>query len=351
MDDLNSFEEEGYRLMEPLCSDGWGELYRAVYVPHGRDVLFRRFAEGFTGAGAWRLAEAEIQAWARIDHPGILQPLDWGNPDAGPFLATEMPEGDMLGSLVRATGPGDGVEADEALAGLAAAIEAARVFGVLHLGLGLTNVWVAPGGAVRVSEFGLWYVGSEFPDLAAPADLFTAPEQGPGARPGAQADVYALAVLYVAMRSGLEAAEAASAGEPPELGGAPRSIAEAVTRALSADPAARPHCAAELVGPGDPHARDAEPGECAAGLRDCPVCRLKEEIALERLDGRGRMAARLERFATTGRGPVDLPGDPAARCPEEARRTGTPGPASLLPWMIIAALVLATLAVWWMAFR
>lgn len=339
------FEDEGYELEELVARDAWGELYRARYVSHGRTVLFRAFDARMAEPGPWELAAAEIQAWARLDHPSVVQPLDWANTSSGAFLAMEMPRGELLRDCLRREGPAALADPDAALAGVAGAVEAARAMGVLHLGLGDTCVWVCPDSSVMVSDFGLWYVASEFPESFEPRGAFSAPEQALPRRAGASADVYSIALLYLAAVRGRDAASAAAAGgEVPADGEG--FMAGRLRQCLDGDPRSRPGSAGELLAGFAGGA-----GQTAPAFRDCPVCRLKEEIAGDFRLKRPTVAARLRELdsdlfdvqACDGPvGPERAGWDPAARRQAVAAR--------LFPWVALALGVLA-LVVWWLAFR
>jgi len=228
------FKEQGYLLDDLLATDSWGELYSATYTGHGRRVLFRRFRPELSDTRAWGLAAAEIQAWARIDHPAIIQPLDWGAAPAGPYYAAMMPGGLPLASALTEDSGLELFDPEEVFGGVLEAVEAAARWGVLHLGLGLTNVWVTDG-AVGVSEFGLWYVRAEFPETFDDTGLFSAPEQRTGGRAMAATDVYALGLLYLALHQGLAAAKSASAGDLEEM-----DIEPVISRCLGPNPVLRP---------------------------------------------------------------------------------------------------------------
>jgi eukaryotic-like serine/threonine-protein kinase len=333
------FINEGYMLEELLAGDTWGELHRAVYVPHRREVLFRRFVQAIGEAAPWELAAAEIQAWARVDHPGVLQPLDWGNPQSGPFLATDLPEGVPLGVFVEGRDASEALDPITVFAQIISAVESARVLGVLHLGLGLTNIWVSPAGSVKLSEFGLWYLDREYPALLALDDAFFAPEQSTAGHATAAADVYALGLILLALFGGTGAAAVAAGGDLSVLMSIelPDGVREVVPRCLAADPFARPRAAGELGA-----ALGLAPSEEAFTFRDCPVCRLKEEIAREKGAGSATVSERLRALAG---------GAPGAPVQDEGQRRPAPVIDPIIPWIAIAALVLATLVVWWLAFR
>jgi serine/threonine protein kinase len=349
MEESGLFKSEGYELEKHIAGDSWGELYRAAYVPHRRPVLFRRFAWGLSGSEPWQLAAAEIQAWARVDHPGILQPLDWGNPPAGPFVATTMPSGLPLAAALEQRDAAYVTEPASTFAALVEAVEAARLFGVLHLGLGLHNIWVTPEGNVQVGEFGFWYVYSEHRQLPAPERLFLAPEQRALGRVSAATDVYALGLIAIALHEGLEGLQVYGGGDRSACSGLDPSLGALAAQCLLEDPLTRPHSAGQLV-EGHPGAQ----GRTATAYRDCPICRLKEEIAHDIKLGRRTASGRLlDLDADTFRAAV-----PAIEPMDENVMEDSPGPsvpapgiASLFPWIAIASLVFLTLAVWWLAFR
>jgi len=314
MDEIDElFKEEGYVLEELLVTDSWGGLYRARYVPHGREVLLRRFPPAVSGnPSKWDLVCAEVASWARLRHPGILQVLDWGTLGPESFLATEMPRGTSLGALLEGDGPAD---PDALFANLLASVEAARQWGVLHLGLGLSNIWVEDDGAVRVGEFGLWYAMKDLAPISAREGAFLAPEQSGCGSASAATDAYALALLFIALRFGLESAQAAVGGELPEGLGAHRPV---IARCLDPQPLLRCRSAGELAG-------DLGLGEAQreyTEYRDCPLCRLKKELELE-----------------------------ARPRPDPGRRTPSRGTAAAYAWLIIAGLAAAALLLWWLALR
>jgi serine/threonine protein kinase len=352
MDDEHTdlYKDQGYELREHLASDAWGDLYRAVYVPHGLEVLFRRFRADLHEQPAWELAAAEIQAWARIDHPAVLQPLDWEDHNEGPFLATVMPEGRLLTDCLTGNGAADGLEPREVLAGVARAVEAAREFGVLHLGLDLTNVWVAAPGSVAVSEFGLWYVHSEHPWLGPATSPFAAPEQeGPG-RVSAATDAFALGLICVALRFGTSRVDIARRSAPSLPWDDP-SESVLISRCLLDDPLARPRTAGELLGlMGD------APGAREPAMRDCPICRLKREIEHDLGLGRRTVVDRLRDLEDTRPEPTSVREGSCARpdktaAAHQVREPRTWSFVSMFPWLAIAAMALAAMAVWWLAFR
>ncbi len=313
MDDRELLKDAGYLLEEPLEADEWGGLYRGLHVPHNREVMLRVFPKGLAREpGAWELMQAEIQAWARLEHPGVLQALDWGEALGRCYVATVMPRGEPLAAVLAEDIGVDG--ADEVFANLLVSVEAARQWGVLHLGLGPSNIWVDGDGGVEVGEFGFWYVAREFPGLEAGAGRFQAPEQLHGERASAASDVYSLGLIYVALRLGTGAALDAPRGSGLLVGLADRRAV--LERCLERQPLARYRSARELA-----DSLGLRPEEWLyEEYRDCPICRLKEEIqrgASPRASAMGSTDAAWVKYA----------------------------------WAAIVALAVVTALVWWLALR
>lgn len=313
MDFIDICSSISYEVNERIAADGWGELYRAVYTPHGTDVLLRRFPSALASdTAAWKLAGAELRAWSRLEHPFIVPVMEWGAVEGEAFLAARMPSGSRLAEL----DPLEEAEADAAFSCLLEAMSEAAKWGVLHLGLCPGNVWI-DGGTAAVSDFGLWYVSRDFPGMGTPDELFLAPEQSSSTAVGSPADVYSLGMVYLVMRFGVEAARNASAtGLIPEGLGAGEKVIE---RCLQESPLARYGSVIDLA---KALSRRPGTGRDSCDPAECPVCAAK---------------ARLERAAGE-------------------KRVG--GPSSSMPrnlvscaWFLVVALAVATLLVWWLALR
>ena len=333
MENSDFFKESGYLLTDLIETDCWGDIYRAHHVPLDRDVFLRAFEPAISDVpGAWELMLAELQAWARIDHPGVLQVLDWGQGPGRCFATMQPSDGEPLSRLLSEQ---SGVEgAEDIFKDIVAPVEAARAWGVLHLGLGPTNIWVSAERKVQVSDYGFWYAAREFPGLVGKSIVFPAPEQLSQSRASAASDVFTLAVIYIARRHGLEAARQAAFGGdlPADVDSYARL---ALSRALHPQPLARYRCAGDFAG-----ALGLMTVEVPHDYRDCPLCRLKQELQLEESNGDRPGVSMRPSMADKG----DAPADNFVQ-QEDA--------AQWARYVWIAIVVLATLAavIWWMALR
>jgi len=314
------FKENGYLLEERLAKDTYGELYFATYISHNAKVLLRRFPSSVSHVEkACRLAFAQVQCQARLRHPSILQVLDWGKVEGEAYFACERPNGvqilNLLRDNIKYNEYGSALFPEKALFSLLESLELARRWGILHLTLSPSNIWVEDGFKVQISEFGLWYLSREFCDFLPAWSPFLAPEQKQGVA-NASTDVYSAALAYIAMKFGIHVMESYLQGQPlPEL---PDSIRGPLAKALDERPMARYPTAGEF--------------SCALGVQipygevkyiHCPLCELQAKILEERRSPKGLFMRYFINIKASG----------------------------LIPWLIILSLLAAALAVWWAAFR
>lgn len=302
-------EEQGYSIVEKIAKDGWGTLYEALYSPVGLQVLLRIFNENLSSSDdAWTLMKAEIQAWARLRHRGIIQVLDWGREEGVSFLATELPKGAPL--FVSAKSLEDEETREKCFLEAVEAVEAARRWGVLHLGLGRLNIWINSNGDAQVGDFGFFYVSREFPEVGKGDDTFLSPEQKDETwRVAPSTDVYSLGLLYAWMSFGEKESQRMADGSF-EIAQSSDKL-PVLMRALDPNPLARYKTAGELK-----EAMGLNPSQPAEDTyRDCPLCRLKAQIVREKMEDE----------------------------PMWEKKT------NFTFWVAVGALVALTIIVWWIA--
>jgi hypothetical protein len=195
-----------YELLEPIGKGGMGVVHRARDSRLGRVVALKLLPDAASSDPARRARFlTEARACAALLHPNIATLFEFGEaeqPDGPPrlFLAMEYVEGEDL-SAVLAAGP---VPMGQALGigrQLASALVAAHRHGVIHRDLKPGNVRLAPGGEVKVLDFGLAKLAAS--GDATVADGFhtregvlmgtppyLAPEQARGQKVDERADLY-----------------------------------------------------------------------------------------------------------------------------------------------------------------
>jgi len=195
-----------YRLIRRLGAGGFGVVWLAHDERLDRVVAVKRIEVHDAAAGT--RAQREAKAAARLQHPGIVALYESGRDDGAVYLVSELVRGRTLGELIVA---GELSDRDVLAVGVALcdALAHAHGRGVVHRDVKPGNVMVpdepADGaGVAKLTDFGVARIAGE-DVLTRTGDVvgtlaYMAPEQAEGREAGAEADLYALAlVLYEAL--------------------------------------------------------------------------------------------------------------------------------------------------------
>jgi TonB family protein len=246
-----------YRIEEPLGGEGSAAAYRATDLRLERAVALRALNPADGGAAA-----RQGKAAARLVHPNVARVLDFG-PDAAlgvEFVVADLGTGGTLAALLSQRGAPPLPLAlrivQEAAAGMAAAHRAGLVHGDLHPGV----LWLSRDeGRLRVQVLGLGLNPAGAPPSRATARYASPERLRRGRELAPAADVFSLGVVAYEVFAGLPAewmqlllsmARGQAVIAPslldarPDL---PAHVAQAVRRALLADPAQRWPDAGELA--------------------------------------------------------------------------------------------------------
>lgn len=218
-----------YQRTRRIAAGGITDVWQACDLATGRLVAVWLPPTG----GAERFLAAARRV-AHVGHPGIAQVQDYGraSPEGSPFLVTE-PVGASSLSTVMQAGALDPAWVLEVLCQVASAVGAAHYSGLVHHNIKPGSLLLAPGGAVKLTGFGL------------------APDAG---SPGG--DLYALGLIAWTCLAGAPPASGAAPDMAPGHDGrplpplpatVPAGIAGLAADLTAADPAARPASAAEVV--------------------------------------------------------------------------------------------------------
>src|SRR5262245_11711833 len=144
-----------YEVLALLGTGGMGEVWRARDTQLERDVAIKTLAAGpaHEPEPLARL-KREARLLASLRHPGITTIFGLEEIEGQGYLVLECVEGPTLAERLE-RGPLPLKEALEVCRQIAAAMEAAHESGVIHRDLKPSNVKLAPGGEVRVLDFGI----------------------------------------------------------------------------------------------------------------------------------------------------------------------------------------------------
>src|SRR6516164_1236699 len=251
-----------YALEEKIGAGGYSEVWRGTDVVLARPVAIKLLHLGYAQhAEALARFRAEAQRAGSLSHENIARVYDYGeaDPPQPPFLVMEFIDGPSLAGAL-ATGPLDPALTMDIVAQAASGLHAAHLAGLVHRDIKPANLLLAPGGIVKITDFGIAHATDSAP-VTATGQLvgtpgFLAPERAMGAQATAASDLYSLGIVgYECLAgappfTGLALAVALAHHErplPPLPGHVPAEVAALVLELTAKDPAARPHSAGEVA--------------------------------------------------------------------------------------------------------
>jgi serine/threonine-protein kinase len=206
-----------YRLAERIGGGGMGDVYRAENVNAGRAVAIKflhpELAQNVEVAQRFF---QEAQAVNKIRHPNVVDVLDAGVGELGPYIVMEFLDGESVGSALTRAGR---FELDAAIGTaipVLEALEAAHRAGVIHRDLKPENVFIAYDAGrnvmvVRLLDFGI----AKILDATGPSPRtrtgvvfgtpdYLSPEQATGDGPlDGRSDLFAVGVLLYELVTGV----------------------------------------------------------------------------------------------------------------------------------------------------
>jgi serine/threonine protein kinase len=275
-----------YRLLDRVGAGGMATVYRARDERLAREVAIKMIAERFVREpGFVRRFRREAQISARLSHPNVVSVLDAGFAPRD-FMVMELVEGVNASTVLKR---GDGLTAGEAVHLIAQVCEGlahAHDRGVIHQDVSPHNILIRSADATaKLADFGL---ASDSLDQAARRETggtpgYIAPEVLRGAPPSPRSDLYSLGAVAYKLLAGPSPSRCNGPMSTAPLVTAvarhvplaearpclPRSLSEAVERAVADDPDARQESVADfraalMTAPRVPVGRQQDAGPRAA---------------------------------------------------------------------------------------
>jgi tetratricopeptide (TPR) repeat protein/predicted Ser/Thr protein kinase len=198
-----------YEIVRILGQGGMGVVHLARQKQLDRLVALKVLTAGTLADNETRERfESEARIAAGLRHPNIVQVIELGQSESGPFIAMEYVPGQTL-SAFQAGVPLTAIKAANLVHDLALAVQYAHEQGIIHRDLKPANILLGADHRPRITDFGLAKnLQSENGQtrtgeiMGTPA--YMAPEQASGATRllGPSCDVYALGVILYELLTG-----------------------------------------------------------------------------------------------------------------------------------------------------
>src|SRR5579862_4258778 len=204
-----------YRILEKLGLGGMGVVYEAEDLKLHRHVALKFLPEGAaTDSTAMRRFEREARAASTLNHPNICTIHEVEEHNRQPVIVMELLEGESLKDKIH-KGPLSTAELLEFGIQSSDALEAAHAKGIIHRDIKPGNIFIVGGKRVKVLDFGLAKVTSNFPEGESDEESLTmqgvvpgtasymSPEQVRGEEIDSRSDLFSLGVVLYEMATGM----------------------------------------------------------------------------------------------------------------------------------------------------
>ena len=190
-----------YALEEHIGDGGYGEVWRATDTVLSRPVAVKLLHPRYTQRGeALARFRAEARLAGGLSQENIAQVFDYGEAADGqpPYLVMELVDGPSLEAVLDG-GPLESSRTMDIVAQAAAGLQAAHAAGMIHRDIKPGNLLLAPGGTVKITDFGIAHTIGSVP-VTASGELigtpgYLAPERAGGEQATPASDLYSLGMV------------------------------------------------------------------------------------------------------------------------------------------------------------
>jgi serine/threonine-protein kinase len=195
-----------YRVFERMAAGWLGNIFRAVHEDFQQPVALKVFPSTLAKSPE-KLARLgrEARVSIEVDHPNVVRTFQVGHAGDVYFLAVEDLHGETLATRLAREKMLPFYDACRLLCQAAMGLEYLHSQGIVHRDVQPANLWITPGGVMKIMEFGAARDALEFLDTSAEGENptikdeivgtfdYMAPEQAEDAHAAdAQSDIYSL---------------------------------------------------------------------------------------------------------------------------------------------------------------
>lgn len=216
---LSGVVADKYEIVCALGGGGWGTVYKARHILLKRMIAIKTLHPHMVASGtALKRFRQEALAGSQLDHPHILNVLDFGITEAGvPYIVMDFLEGQSLADTLQAGGFMEPRRAMQIFTQVASALAHAHRNGVVHRDLKPGNIMLIEHDGkpdyVKIVDFGIAKILHKDEDddtsqLTETGQLFgsplyMSPEQCTGKNLDGRSDIYSLGCVMYRSVTGL----------------------------------------------------------------------------------------------------------------------------------------------------